>query len=99
MRVQVELKLGGLISEIQVGVKLKDGPLQGIFMGFQRGNVQVDLDVSEMFTLTVAGSFFWKGFSLLKKFSSAETFGLLMKMLKITRDRMCRWIRFTVRIP
>ena len=99
MRVQVVPKLGGLMSEIQVGVKLKEGPLQDIFMGFQPGKLQEDLGVSERLTFTAADFFFWKGFSLLKKFSSAETLKLLMKMLKTTRDKTCKWIRFTVRIP
>ena len=40
--VQVPRKLGGLMSATQLEVKLKEGPLHGIFRGLHFGKLQLD---------------------------------------------------------
>ena len=91
MLLQVLLKLGGFkLLETQVGVNLKEGPLQGILTGFHSGQEKLLFGLSDKLTFTGAGSFFLKGLSLLKKLSSADTLTVLRRNPKRTKQEMLK---------
>jgi molybdopterin-guanine dinucleotide biosynthesis protein A len=91
MLLQVLLKLGGFkLLETQVGVNLKEGPLQGILTGFHSGQEKLLFGLSVKLTVIGAGSFFLKGLSLLKKLSSADTLTVPRRSPKRRKQEMLK---------